>query len=423
MDTRIRLSRRLRALGALVAFAIAPAVVAAPGGTVEFHNAYWFDGDGFTSGSRYVIDGVITEALPARIDRREDLGGRWVVPAFAEAHNHNLQNAWGAGRWRDMYLRDGVFHAAMLCGDAEGNQAVREALAGRDAPRVVFTSCVSSSDGHPLRMALREYRQADPDTGPEVVHDRHYVVMDTPADVAAKWPLVQAARPDLVKAILLHSEDPTRRGDPAMYGVNGLEPEVLPVLVERARADGLRVAAHTESAADFAVAVGAGVDIIAHLPGYRFWPGKTGGDYRIDDATIAAAAARGVVVVPTASIAELVAGNDLEALAAVQAVQADNLARLKAAGVPLAMGSDRFDATSIVEYDYLLAGGLFDRRELLRMLSVDTPRLLQPDARVGCLEDGCVASFVALDADPLAADDAIHRIGARVLEGRVLEID
>ena len=404
--------------------ATAPALAAAQdGGTVEFHNAHWFDGERFVPGTRYVVDGVITDVPPAEVTRREDLGGRWVVPAFGEAHNHNLQNAWGVSQWTGTYLRDGVFHAAMLCGSPEGNQAARDALAGLDAPRVVFSACVSSSDGHPLGMALREYRQLDPEVTADVVHDRHYVVMDTVADVAAKWPVVQAAGPDLVKAILVHSEDGDRRGDPEMYGSNGLEPEVLAALVEHAHAEGLRVAAHTDSAADFAAAVEAGVDIVAHLPGYRFWPGKDAAAYRIDDAAIGEAARRGVVVVPTASIAEFIAGEDRDALAAVQPVQVDNLARLKAAGVPMAMGSDRYSATSTVEYDYLASTGLFTRLELLRMLSVDTPRLLFPDEAVGCLDAGCLADFLVLDADPLSADDAIHRIGVRVLGGRVLELE
>ncbi len=415
-------SRRLLSLGLAFSLAMAPATVALAHEGIEFHNGQWFDGEGFSSGTRYVVDGVITQARPAQVTRRVDLEGRWVVPAFAEAHNHNLQNEWGARHSREMYLRDGVFYAAMMCGDSDSNQAVRDALSGQDAPHVVFSACISSSDGHPLRMALRSYREMDPEIGADAIHDRSYVVMDSPADVEAKWQLVQAARPDLVKAILVHSEDASRRGDPEFYGVNGLTPDVLPVLVQRAHADGLRVAAHTESAADFAVAVAAGVDIVAHLPGYNFWPGKDASDYRIDDATIAAAAERGVVVIPTASIVDA-SPRDPETLAAIRMTQLDNLSRLKAAGVPMAMGSDRVGATSLVEYDYLLATGLFSRGELLRMLSVDTPRLLLQDPAVGCVDEGCVASFVALDADPLVVDDAIHNVVTRVISGRIVEIE
>src|SRR5690606_25130710 len=138
--------------------------------------------------------------------------------------------------------------------------------------------------------------------------------------------------------------------------------------------------------------------------------------------TIAAAAERGVVVIPTASIVDA-SPRDPETLAAIRTTQLDNLSRLKAAGVAIAIGSDRFGATSIVEYDYLLATGLFSRGELLRMLSVDTPRLLLPDAAVGCVDEGCIASFVALDADPLAVDDAIHGVVTRVISGRIIEIE
>ena len=46
-----------------------------------------------------------------------DLRGQVLVPPLAEAHNHNLQTAWGWQQFAQRYLDEGVFYAAMLCGD------------------------------------------------------------------------------------------------------------------------------------------------------------------------------------------------------------------------------------------------------------------------------------------------------------------
>jgi len=388
--------------------------------TVAYANGRWFDGERFTTGTRYAVDGRLVAAPPASVDARVDLAQRWVVPPFAEAHNHNLQNAANLGRFRDLYLREGVFYAAMLCGNEADNKGVRDALRGPGDLRLVQTVCVSSPDGHPLGMVMADLRRSGSDAGPETVRDRFYVSLETREDIDAKWPLIRAARPDWIKAILVHSEDPARRADPKTFGYNGLAPELLAPLVARAHADGLRVAVHTDSAADFETAVRAGADIIAHLPGYAIRPGKQAGDYRLGDAALAEAAQRGTVVIATASIAAFIAGKDADALRKIQVVQKDNLRRLRAAGVPIAMGSDRFTGTSLAEYDYLAGFGLFTPAELLRMLSMDTPKLLFPNERIGCLEDGCRADFLVLDADPLVDGQAVHRIVRRVMGGAEL---
>lgn len=181
--------------------------LAAPAQVVEYAGAHWFDGTRFAEGTRYVVDGRMQAERPARIDARVDLEGGWVVPAFGEAHNHNLQNAWGLERNREMYLREGVFYAAMLCGDPDSNRAVRAGLREEGDVDLALTACISSPDGHPLGMALSSLRDMRSDATAADVHDSAYVVMDAPDDIDAKWPLLRAAEPDLVKAILVHSED------------------------------------------------------------------------------------------------------------------------------------------------------------------------------------------------------------------------
>lgn len=419
------LLRRLALLSllpaALLSIGCAPRADAPPptSGTA-FDNGLWFDGERFVPATWYAVDGRLTRTAPAVVERRIDLQGGHALPPFAEAHNHNLQNAWGVGQAHARYREHGVMYAAMLCGNGESAQAAREALGPAPGIDVLFASaCISSSDGHPLRMART---QPDGTLAPvEEVHDKGYIVMDTVADVARKWPLVRAAQPDLVKAVVVHGERPEHRGNPDMHGINGLPPEVLAPLVRRAHEDGLRVVAHTESAADFRAAVEAGVDWIGHLPGYRFWKGMDEADYRLDDASIALAAQRGIAVIATANLAEFSARGDAARLARVQALQKDNLSRLIKAGVVIAIGSDRFDATSLVEFDYLRALGVMDDAALLRAMVEHTPRLLFPERRIGRIADGYEANFLVLDANPLVDAAAMRRIRHRVRDGRVVD--
>src|SRR5207249_5838999 len=50
----------------------------------------------------------------------------------------------------------------------------------------------------------------------------------------------------------------------------GLDPALLPEIVQKAHATGLRVSTHIENAADFHNALVAGVDEINHMPGFRY---------------------------------------------------------------------------------------------------------------------------------------------------------
>ncbi len=416
-DAVVRLSlKSVLAVAALTAAASSALSSPAQTHAVEYRDGRWFDGQGFQRGTWYAVDGVLTQQRPARVDSVRDLRGGYVIPPLAEAHNHNLQNPWGAKHFRARYIADGVQYAAMLCGNADTAAEVRPVL-GADAPiDVMFAgACISSSDGHPLAMARRN---EDGSLRPAAeVHDHDYLVMDSVDDIERKWSRVRAARPDIIKAILVHSEWPQRRGDERYYGLNGLKPELLAPLVAKAHADGLRVFVHVESADDFRVAVEAGVDAIAHLPGYQFWDGQGEAAYRLDDRVIAEAARRRIPVIATANAAQPAARGDATTLARVQALQKDNLSRLIAAGVPIGLGSDRFDATVGTEIDYLDGLGLMPDAQLLRAAVEFTPTLLFPQRRLGRIADGYEANFLVLRDDPTRSLAALRTIDLKVRRG------
>jgi len=65
-------------------------------------------------------------------------------------------------------------------------------------------------------------------------------------------------------------------------------------------------------------------------------------------------------------------------LRARQAGEKDNLRRLKAAGVVILVGSDRYGSDSVHVADYLQSLGLWTNLEMLRMWSVETPQAIFP---------------------------------------------
>ena len=187
-----------------------------------------------------------------------------------------------------------------------------------------------------------------------------------------------------------------------------------------------------ETAADFRAAVRSGVDIVAHLPGFRpplserpFYPNLDA--YRLTAADAREAAQRRVTVVTT--VGELLEATerglrgftppDSEAF---RALIRGNLSGLKAAGVSIAFGSDNYGGTSEAEARTIGALGLFSPLEMLRLWSVVTPTMIFPTRKIARLEPGYEASFLVLDGDPTSSVENLFRIVTRVKQGVVLSI-
>ena len=65
--------------------------------TVALTNGRWFNGATFDRRPVvYSAGGRLSFATPVRVDETIDLAGGWVVPPFADAHNHNISNGAGA---------------------------------------------------------------------------------------------------------------------------------------------------------------------------------------------------------------------------------------------------------------------------------------------------------------------------------------
>jgi imidazolonepropionase-like amidohydrolase len=390
--------------------------------SLRFDNGLWFDGERFVAATAFVEYGQLRFAKNKKNARALaqqvlDLAGKRVTPPFCEAHNHNLGLGNDNERFIYNYLRDGVFYVKLLSNLPRESAAVWGTYnLPRSVDAVFANGGITGPGGHPIRLRERLLEQGVYEGfTKETLKDHAYYVVDSEADIEAKWPLILQYRPDFLKLMLVDSEHyAERRDDPAFFGLKGLNPQIFTRLVEKAHRNNLRVSVHINSTHDFHVAVAAGVEEVAHLPGYRE-------PHLIDKVDAVEAARRGIVVVTTAGLNNRFKEREPERYARVRETQIANLRLLKEAGVKIAVGSDEYEDTSIAEVAYLRGLGVFNNAEILRMWTAHCAGMFG-GRRIGQLADGYEASFIAFEGDPLKDFEATRRIALRVKGGTILEL-
>ena len=398
----------------------------------ELRGGRWFDGAAFVRRDFYVRDGVFSRQRPPRVDSVINLADAYIVPPFADAHTHAFDNPESIEATIRAYLAEGIFYALVLTNSIAGKRAVASRVNHAGTMDVAYADAgLTSSRGHPIMSAemaanrwswdslgahwgdLLRSRKAEGDV---------YFVIDSVGDVTRQWTRIVASHPDLIKIYLIDVERyDVLDADRGAVGNKGLPPSVVPSVVRAAHQSGLRVAAHVETAADFHLAVTAGVEIIAHLPGLAVPSDSDIARYSISAADAALAAQRKVTVITTAWLAsqDRISRGDSAQVRRTRAVQRANLRRLAAAGVPLAVGADLF-VTASHEAEYLMELGVFDAAELLRMWSQTTAWTIFPARKIGRLSDGNEASFLALACNPLTDWGCTRHITVKMKQGHVL---
>jgi hypothetical protein len=390
--------------------------VPASADSIHWRNGLWFDGLRFRQRSFYSVDGTLTATKPAVVDQTIDLHGRYVVPAFGDAHHHGIDSSAKLDAKIKSFLDAGVFYVKnpnvipdLLTAD------VRSKINNAGSIDVAFSNGgLTKSGGHPVGLhTMLANRGIFPGLTATDMPNRAYFTVDSLDELSAKWPLVIAGKPDFIKTFLLFS------GTPKSEGLNA---EVLAAIVERAHRAGLRVSSHIETATDFRTAVDAGVDEINHLPIPR---GTNLELFLIDEATAKSAARKNITVVTTVRPLRMPGAPQGPPKPEILAVHSQNIATLRHAGVALALGSDGISgeepfATARDEALFLHNNALVDNLALLKMWSENTPKTIFPKRKIGALRAGYEASFLVLGGDPLKDFANVTKIEMRVKQGQVL---
>ena len=323
-----------------------------------------------------------------------------------------------------MYLDDGIFYVKNPNNLPRG----RAALAGKiniptSVDAVFANGGLTSTNGHPAELVRRNisrkiFTEAD-------AEGAFYYTIDNEADLDRKWNAIMADKPDFIKTYLLYSEEyEKRKNNAAFFGQTGLDPALLPKIVSKAHAAGLRVTTHIESATDFHNALVAGVDEIAHLPGFQgdakheFPVPKV---YEITEADAKLAARKETFVVTTlGGVRQL--DEKSQSRRTAEILFAKNLQLLNKYHVRLAIGSDSYRETSAPEVKFIASLKVFDNLTLLKMWCETTAETIFPQRKIGHLRDGYEASFLVLSGDPLKDLTNTAKIEMRIKQGHLLSI-
>jgi imidazolonepropionase-like amidohydrolase len=384
-------------------------------------NGRWFNGNSFEPRTVYSVGGRFTSEKPARLDRTLDLAGLWIIPPYADAHNHSI----GTGQVEldkiavRRYLSDGVFYVKMQANIPIDEEIKKRIGLGQpdSVDAMLAQEAITASHSHPAELADIFFfpNVYVPGFSKEIYERASIGPVDTVEELDRKWPAILAQKPDFIKAILIYSDEYEKRKNDRSGWIHALDPRVLARIVEKAHAAHLRVSVHVNTSADFHNALMAGADEIAHLPLTAVTP--------ISREDVELAAARGVVVdttcaeVPTLPPFFLPAEDRPQILK----VQLANLKLLHDYGVTLAIGTDSPPDTSRGEVEYLRGLKVFDDLTLLKMWTETTPQSIFPSRKIGALREGYEASFLALEGNPLEDWRNAQRIRVRFKQGFLME--
>lgn len=395
---------------ASAAYAQTPDEASPTSQAIAFDGGQWFDGARFTERTLYIQNGQFTAERPATIDTTISLNGRYVVPPFAEAHTHKVDQASMIERANRAYLDDGVFYVANLNNLPAFANPLRETLSGSSTIDAIFAHGGFTAPGdhpQPLYENLIDRGVYDGWTNEDLPGEAFHAVT-TSEELEASFQTIMADGPDIIKAYLMFSETDN---------AGGLTPDLLAELVEMANTAGKRVTVHAQDANDVRIAAEAGAHQIAHMPPMPFRH-SNGDRYRI-----------------TPAIAELLAENDVSVITTtvlvnrfdegkrkdqIRSIQCENLTTLQEAGVRLAVGSDTWSSGQN-EAMHLHDLGIFDNQTLLKLWT-DTGAVIFPERKIGRLAPDYEASLLALGCNPLDDFTCVDNIDVRIKQGVVINL-
>ena len=367
---------------------------------LRFLNGQWFDGEKFVKQDLYAVDGTFRTTYDGKDAVDVDLAGKFLLPPFTDLHHH-IGAAAPDSTVAKQLISMGVFYVK----DPASVAAAKTVYAVKERGRLEVIPTwagVTSHGGHPMQIFSMLAKRGAWMLTEDNIEGNAAIQCDTDAELKTKLAKLIEQKPPFVKFYLEESEfHNERKGKPEFIGKRGLDPALLAKGVAMVKQAGIGTTVHVRSAADFRVAVKAGVDEITHLP---LKP--------ITDEDAAAVAKAGITVITTVNSHRAAPENAME-------IHKQNIALLKKHGVKLLAGTDNGGRALLKELHMLGGTGQFTMPELIRMSTVDAAQYLFPGRKIGKLEEGYEASFIAFAEDPLQSPPTLANVAMAVKQGIV----
>lgn len=360
-------------------------------------------------------------SIPAGAERI-DATGKWLIPGLMNMHVHLGLALPG---------REG----ADLAGESDADLVLRMATNARKSLHAGVTTIRLPGDRRHADMALKRAIDRGEIEGPRMFSSGEMIPItgghgagrgtetyDGPFEIRRQVRRQIFAGASWIK-IAISSGIATPRGDIAGALMTRDEMEAV---TDIARRHGVRVTAHSGSAAATLEAVEAGVSCIEH-------------GYFLNQEVLRKMKEKDVWYVPTIVVSRPATlpyferiGSPPWYLERVKSVAPSHWSSLRTAiaeGVRIALGTDQFpyepnDGTTatVREAEYYVEAGMTPL-QALRSATLDTATLLGTTDTTGTLEAGKLADIVGLDADPTAKISALRTIGFVMKDGRVVRDD
>ncbi len=402
--------------------------------TYEFTNGQWFDGKTFKRQTMYSIDGMFETKKPNKIDESVDLQNGFVIPPFADAHCHHFDGAYNVDQQVKMYLTDGIFYAKVQTDVRSGALEVKGKVNQPNSVDVSYShGALTHTYGHGIEiyeslalgyygdLKLYESKISQIAAGRIRENDAYYII-DTAKDLENKWQKILDGKPDFIKIYLLTSEDfeEKRKNIPNIpLGSIGLDPKLVPLIVQKAHAAGLRVSAHVDTVTDYRIALNGGVDEMAHLPGYYVDSKDNLDKYLLTEKDVKVTVKRKVWVIPAPMFFGVI---DAKSREKTDVGLKANFSLLKKYKAKIAIGSDRYGSTPLDDAFHLQKLGVFSNLEILKIWTEDTPQTIFPNRKLGKLKNGFEASFLVLQDNPIKDFNGLKNIKLRFKQGNFIKI-
>ena len=195
--------------------------------------------------------------------------------------------------------------------------------------------------------------------------------------------------------------------------------EELTALVEESHARGLKVASHAHGTVGIKNAIRAGVDTIDHAS-------------FLDDEAIRMAKRKGVIFVPDIYNTEYtlaegerlgIREESLKKEREVGTIQRESFTKAVRAGAKVAFGTDAAifpHGDNANQFSRMVRFGMTPM-QAIQAATVVAAEGLGKQGALGCLDAGCHADLIAVDADPLVDVSALENVSAVVKAGALIE--